>query len=79
MKDGSTIRNMIYVSLMAVVIALCSWISVPAAVPFTMQTFAVCLIAALLGWRLGLESFLLYSKQYGRLIAVKDVQSWKAL
>lgn len=40
---------MIYVSLMAVVIALCSWISVPSVVPFTMQTFAVFCALLLLG------------------------------
>ena len=33
--------DMAYVALGAVLIALCSWISIPSAVPFTMQTFAV--------------------------------------
>ena len=36
------------------VIAVCSWISIPATVPFTLQTFAVCLITALFGLKLGL-------------------------
>ena len=35
-------------------IAVCSWISIPATVPFTLQTFAVCLVTALFGLRLGL-------------------------
>ena len=30
-------------------ITVCSWISVPTAVPFTLQTFAICLISALFG------------------------------
>ena len=39
-------------------IAVCSWISIPMTVPFTLQTFAVCLIAALLGLGRGLWSLL---------------------
>ena len=41
-------------------IAVCSWISIPMTVPFTLQTFAVCLIAALLGLRRGLWTVLCY-------------------
>ena len=41
-------------------IAVCSWISIPMTVPFTLQTFAVCLIAALLGPRRGLWTVLCY-------------------
>ena len=44
-------------AIMAMGIALitvCSWISIPLTVPFTLQTFAVCLIAALFGFRRGL-------------------------
>ena len=51
---------MIYVSLMAVVIALCSWLSVPSAVPFTMQTFAVFCALLLLGGRRGFLAVGLY-------------------
>lgn len=60
MKEKFSIRDMIYVSLMAVVIALCSWLSVPAAVPFTMQTFAVFGALLLLGGRRGLLAVALY-------------------
>ena len=35
-------------------IAVCSWISVPMMIPFTLQTFAVCLISALLGLKMSL-------------------------
>ena len=35
-------------------IAVCSWISVPMMIPFTLQTFAVCLISARLGLKLSL-------------------------
>lgn len=45
-----------YVDMAAAVLAVCSWISVPMPKPlvsFTMQTFAVALIAGLLGVRRG--------------------------
>ena len=35
-------------------IAVCSWISVPLTIPVTLQTFAVCLVTALLGLKTGL-------------------------
>ncbi|MBR3292980.1 MAG: biotin transporter BioY [Oscillospiraceae bacterium] len=53
-------RNLAYISMGAALIALCAWIAVPAAIPFTLQTFAVCLVAALLGWRRGFAAVALY-------------------
>ena len=47
-------RDLSYAALSVALLAVCSWISVPTAIPFTLQTFAVCLIAALLGLRRGL-------------------------
>ena len=44
---------MAYIALMAVLISVCSWLSVPAAIPFTMQTFAVFTALLLLGGRRG--------------------------
>ena len=32
--------DMVYIGIFAVLIAVCSWISIPAAVPFTLQTLA---------------------------------------
>ena len=40
--------------------ALCSWISIPTAVPFTLQTFAVFLTMGLLGGKLGTLSVGVY-------------------
>ena len=40
---------MAYIWLFAVIIAICSWISIPTVVPFTLQTFAVFLAVAILG------------------------------
>lgn len=44
----------------AVIIALCAWISIPAAVPFTLQTFGIFLVLAVLGPRQGTVSILVY-------------------
>ena len=48
------------IALCAAVMAVCSWISIPAAVPFTMQTFGVFLVVGLLGGRNGTLAILVY-------------------
>jgi biotin transport system substrate-specific component len=64
MKARFSLRDMALAALGAALIAVCSWISLPAllptGVPFTLQTFAVCLLAALFGWRLGLVTVGVY-------------------
>ena len=35
------IRDMAYIGVFAAIIAVCSWISIPASVPFTLQTMGV--------------------------------------
>ena len=52
--------DLVYMALGAVLIALCSWITVPAAVPFTMQTFAVFFILSALGGKQGTVTILVY-------------------
>ena len=42
-------RRLTFLALSVALITVCSWISVPLTIPFTLQTFAVCLSAALLG------------------------------
>ena len=52
--------NLTYMALGAVLIAVCSWISIPTMVPFTMQTFAVFLVLLLLGGKCGTGAILIY-------------------
>ncbi len=59
LEKGKT-YDMAYIGFFVVVIAICSWISIPAAVPFTLQTFAVFLSVILLGGRRGTLSVLIY-------------------
>ena len=47
-------KDISFTALGIALIAVCSWLSIPFTVPFTLQTFAVCLVAALFGVRLGL-------------------------
>ena len=54
------VKNLCYIALFAALIAVCTWITVPGAVPFTMQTFAVMAAVGLLGMQRGLASVALY-------------------
>lgn len=63
MKENKKVKtiDMIYVGLAAAIIAVCSWISIPiGAVPITLQTMAVCLIAGLFGWKRGTLATVIY-------------------
>ena len=51
-----SVREMTYAAVGVVLITVCSWISVPLTIPVTLQTFAVCLVTALLGLKTGLCS-----------------------
>lgn len=48
-KTRYTVKTLTYCGAFAALLALCSWISIPTMVPFTMQTFAVFLTLLLLG------------------------------
>ncbi|ADU26227.1 biotin transporter BioY [Ethanoligenens harbinense] len=50
----------VYIALFAVLIAVCSWISIPGIVPFTLQTFAIFCTVGLLGGKRGTVSVLVY-------------------
>lgn len=52
--------DLAYIAVGAALIAICSWISIPLTVPFTLQTFAVFFILAALGGKRGTFSILVY-------------------
>ena len=52
--------DMVYIAVFAVLIAICSWISIPMTVPFTLQTFAVFLAVGVLGGKRGSLAVLVY-------------------
>lgn len=52
--------DLVYIALMAVLITVCAWISIPSAVPFTLQTMAVFLAPSLLGAKRGFFAVLVY-------------------
>ena len=55
-----SIREIAYTALGVALLIICSWLSVPLTVPFTMQTFAVCLVAALFGLKIGILAVAVY-------------------
>ena len=55
-----TPKDMAYIALLVVLIAVCSWISIPSVVPFTMQTFGVFCAVGLLGGFRGTVAVLIY-------------------
>lgn len=59
-RTGSKVIDMVYIAMGATLIAICSWISIPTAVPFTLQTFAVFFVLLLLGGERGTLAILIY-------------------
>lgn len=61
-KSGKkiTTADIVVIALSAALIAVCSWISIPMTVPFTLQTFAVFTVAGLFGAKRGTLSVLVY-------------------
>lgn len=53
-------RDIAYIGIFAALIAICSWISVPTTIPFTLQTLGVFLAAGVLGGRRGTLAVLVY-------------------
>lgn len=52
--------DMAYIAVFTVLIAICSWISIPMAVPFTLQTFAIFLSVSILGGKRGTLAVVIY-------------------
>lgn len=53
-------REIVLIAMFAAVMAVCSWISVPTAIPFTLQTFGVFSAMSILGGKNGFFSILVY-------------------
>ena len=53
-------QNAAYIAMMAVILCICSWLTIPFTVPFTMQTFGVYCAFLLLGGKRGLLAVGLY-------------------
>lgn len=46
-------RQLVWTGIMAALLILCAWLTIPTVIPFTMQTFGIFLAVGLLGGRLG--------------------------
>lgn len=53
-------REMVLIAMFSAVMAVCSWISVPTTIPFTLQTFGVFSTMSILGGKKGFFSILVY-------------------
>ena len=60
MSKPFSARELAEIALGAALICVCSWLTIPGAIPFTLQSFAICLLAALLGLRGSLGALGLY-------------------
>lgn len=60
MNNTNKTKDMVFIALFAVLIAICSWISIPSVIPFTMQTFGVFFALNFLGGKKGTLCVLIY-------------------
>ena len=59
-KISLTTHDIAILSLSTAIITVCAWISIPTAVPFTLQTFAIFTIAGLFGMKRSTLSVIVY-------------------
>ena len=60
MKKKFRTVDLVNIALSAVLISVCSWISIPTTVPFTMQTFALFFVLSALGGKYGTVAITVY-------------------
>ncbi len=53
-------RDLVYMAICTALICICSWITIPGTIPFTLQTLAIFITLGLLGWKKGTISILIY-------------------
>ncbi len=58
--DSNKTRDIVYMSVFTAMISICSWISIPASIPFTLQTMGVFTTIGLLGGKRGTLTVLTY-------------------
>ena len=59
-SNNTKVLDMVYIAIGAALITICSWINIPTAVPFTLQTFAVFFVLLTLGGERGTIATLVY-------------------
>ena len=59
-KASLETKDIVLIGIFAALIAICSWISIPTAVPFTLQTFGVFMAVEVLGGKRGTLAVLVY-------------------
>lgn len=59
-KHSMKTRDVAYIGMFAALMAICSWISIPTTVPFTLQTMGVFTAVGLLGGKRGTTAVLVY-------------------
>ena len=58
--DSNKTRDIVYMSVFTAMISICSWISIPSSIPFTLQTMGVFTTVGLLGGKRGTLTVLTY-------------------
>lgn len=59
-RQQTKTQDMVSIGVFTAVIAVCSWISIPAAVPFTLQTLGVFTAVGVLGGKKGTLAVITY-------------------
>ncbi len=59
-KENNKTYDLVYISMFTVLIVICSWISIPATVPFTLQTLGIFWAVGILGGKRGTMAVLIY-------------------
>lgn len=59
-RQNTKTQDLVYIGIFAAIIAVCSWISIPSTVPFTLQTMGIFTTVGILGGRRGTLAVLIY-------------------
>lgn len=59
-RKNTKTQDIVYTGIFAAIIAICSWISIPSTVPFTLQTMGVFTAVGILGGKRGTLAILVY-------------------